>query len=96
MTPAAISGEQQISISGGCQSPAWYTLRGGAERPVDVRLAPTGVERRPQGFGKEDVSRSWPESRAKTRERVLNMTDIATKSSGISDLSEVRCFSYWE
>ena len=46
MTPASIGDEQQISISGGCQTPS------------DIRSAGalTGVERRPQGFGKEDIS----------------------------------------
>ena len=44
MTPTSIGGEKQAGISGGSQSPSWYSLRQGAHCPVDNGFAPTETE----------------------------------------------------
>ena len=44
MTHTSVGGEKQAGISGGSQSPSWYSLRQGAHCPVDNGFAPTETE----------------------------------------------------
>ena len=77
MTPASVGGEQQLCISGGFQSPIWYTLREDA-----------------QEFGLEVCLLCRPEFRAKTRERVLNVT-VEVKNTNLLICNRFTNSKFW-
>ena len=59
MTHTSVGGEKQAGISGGSQSPSWYSLRQGAHCPVDNGFAPTETECRLAEVRSISMSSEW-------------------------------------